>query len=119
MQLNEDERAALNRYRTPAGNALDATTLALAVLRLFPVRTYGDLVIRWDDEITPERLVSCGWCYSGVNPALIVYNDTIVFHRWDKSWRVSSEWLSAFTKPRNMLDVWQLMGRCGIENNSK
>jgi hypothetical protein len=38
-----------------------AVVLSLAMLRLFPVRTYDEMVIRWDDEITPERLVACGW----------------------------------------------------------
>ncbi len=132
MQLTEGERAALERwlaqtYIKDEGRILgqqarmyDARTLADSMLCLFPVRTYGDIVIRWDDEITPERLVACGFntdgngtypgpCYRGM-----VYQNGFL-----NPWLHLGVLVVSPFAPRNMGEVWQLMERCGIENNTK
>ncbi len=137
MKPFEDERAALgihrarreaypdhddptNRFRLQTD---EAVTLADMALRLFPVRSYGEIVIRWDDEITPERLVACGF---GPHP----FNDSVLVSPPDQpnglTYRPPQTWslpwcdhsLDELT-PRNMLEVWQLMERCGIEEGGK
>lgn len=133
MKPTENERAALERFRVPidplAIGAMgmeqrrrDAFAIAHAMNRLFPVRTYGDLVIRWDDKITPERLVACGAVdctthasFHGTDATLLIGLGPVV-RRWatviHKSRRTHHE-------VENMLDVWQLMERCGIEERGK
>ncbi len=129
MQLTEDERAALERWRECQGEdeaaaTVDALRLMGLLMRLFPVRTYGNLVIRWDHPITPERLVACGFvgdgyknshdvdsCFTlGECQATTIGSAVTEFHVRAKR---------VYPKPRNMLDVWQLMERCGIEEGGK
>ncbi len=129
MQLTEDERAALERFRTPIDplgvgpmameqRRRDAFAVAHAMTRLFPVRTYGNLVIRWDDEVTLKKLVACGATdctthvsFHGPNATLLVGLGPVV-RRWAVIDRQSKR---TDHEVENMLDVWQLMERCGIE----
>lgn len=131
MQLTEDERAALDDFRDdarawPDGVAESVTTLCEAMLRLFPIRTYGNLVIRWDDEITPERLVACGGSKYGDDYIVFCGSDLELSFwcetgRWDIEDRRSGSGVGhrhscwRVFRPRNMGEVWQLMERCGIE----
>ncbi len=136
MQLTEDERAALERWRLGTGTlssiTRDAYALSRAMNRLFPVRTYGDLVIRWDDPITPERLVACGF-----KPETRRYGDVLVIGVLDEPMyteiayrpadarlfveavKMGCEDVPWFCRIRNMGEVWQLMERCGIEEGGK
>jgi hypothetical protein len=123
MPLTEQEWAALERWRTRQGTldsiTRDAYTLSGAMDRLFPVRTCGDLVIRWDDEITPERLAMCGFGPHPFNNGVLVSppdRPNGLTYRPPKTW--SLPWCDHSIDelaPRNMGEVWQLMERCGIE----
>jgi len=115
MELTDDELKALERYRTPAGNALDATTLALAMLRLFPVSTYGTEIIRWSDPITPERLVACGFCLSD----FCVTYCGLAFYPLEGRWWSDGTVIPSGVAPRKMLDIWNLMARCGIKESGE
>jgi hypothetical protein len=129
--LSDDVRDALERVRrwtngiTPVGQLReqlggDFETLVDAMLNLFPVRTIGGLVIRWDDEITPERLVSCGGriVQQATNSpsTLIDFGDILcaVFHSGEVSWLIEGAVIQQ-TGPRNMGKFFELMERCGIE----
>lgn len=141
MELTDDELKALERWRAGTyikdeGRVLgqqtcmyDARKLADAMLRRYPVRTYGETVIRWDDPITPERLVACGWTDadgdyratcdgSGLRYAL-----TRPPHKQWALWLMNSrneyEYDSYILPPRNMLEVWNLMERCGIKESGE
>lgn len=122
MQLTPEEREALERYRLKDSRKLyskyadDLILLSSAMLRLFPVRTYGETVIRWDDEITPERLVACGF----VREERVTPNDGIRYSSWtngqlsttDKiTWFHEDRYISRPLQPRSMGEVWQLMER--------
>ena len=130
--LSDDVRDALERVRrwtdgiTPVGQLReqlggDFETLADAMLKIHPVRTIGGLVIRWDDEITPERLIACGAedrqthfviesgksvIYLGLSPkgrwVIIDHNGT------------RSSWYGEMT-PSNMGKLFELMELCKIE----
>lgn len=126
MQLTEDERAALERYRgrhdfkSYPEYVDDLIVLGNLAIRERPVRTYGDLVIRWDDEITPERLQACGFVLNKrdelcVNGLGLVAQPQDNWTTW--VWFVMGQFLP--TPPRNMLDVWSVMERCGIEEGGK
>ena len=139
MQLTEEERVALdrwhrNQYIIEAEDIReglrvqfsDACILADAMNRLVPVRTYGNLVIRWDDEITPERLVACGGEMASLTDPLAT---TCVVDMGNKLWAWFRGWqpiiwlrqgvgIHELALPRNMLEVWHLMERCGIEDNT-
>jgi len=103
MQLTNEEREALERWRKR--DVFGVFRLAHVVDRLFPVRTYGDLVIRWDDEITPERLVVCGWTR--------VFEKLLSYRNIDIRLSVRRVYWDDFVMPipRNMGEVWQLMER--------
>lgn len=132
----DDVIAALLRWQSRHEQKLypefvdDMQLLADELARLFPIRTYGDLVIRWDDEITPERLVACGWhvregdsSYAiGRDGSGMQYAPTRPSHKQWAIWLMSDgsyEFDSYTLRPRNMGEVWQLMERCGIEEGGK
>jgi hypothetical protein len=115
MQLTNEEREALERwskgdstYMGGVCNQVDtAVLLANIMLRLFPVRTYGDFVIRWDDEITPERLVASGFVEDTCN----YHCGRLIFSKFWKWFYVDEQEVPNYDKPRRMLDVWKLMER--------
>ena len=115
MQLTERELAALEMLRLGKASLDQSYLLADAMLRLFPVRTYGDLVIRWDDPVTPERLQACGFRH---NDFCLSYCGLSLYpleHRW---WSNGTLVPVGF-EPRNMFEVLQLMERCGIDSAPK
>ena len=133
--LTKEEREALELWSkcdpTSLGgvcNDVDAAVvLSNAMLRLFPVRTYGDLVIRWDDEITHIRLIVCGFVLQGqlINWHYNCPSTTrrVSIHHWNSEhegavWEVAGRKLPIYSRPRNMLDVWRLMERCGIDSHA-
>lgn len=143
MELTNDERKALERLRNPPridnddfidtwdtalANLHDKELMRDAMLRLFPVRTYGNLVIRWDDKITPERLVVCGWVQEEIETNLqwksLSYRHDMFFEtctEYSTATGESDEYdypLAECQTPRNMLEVWTLMERCGIKDQS-
>ncbi len=122
MQLTEDERKVLEKWRNNEMRVSEAAILCDAMLRLFPVRTYGDIVIRWDDEITLKKLVACGAVdctthvsFYGTDATLLIGLGPVV-RRWAVIDRQSTR---TNHEVENMLDVWQLMERCGIEEGGK
>jgi len=97
----------------------DAFTVAEAMLDLFPVREIGGRVIRWDDDITPERLVACGSTSEqyGKHVRRFMINEVEWFLQpsggsW---WKLNGQSLNPAVCPRNMGEAWNLMERCGIE----
>jgi hypothetical protein len=85
------------------------------------IRKIGGMVIRYDNEITPERLIACGAeerqthfviesgksvIYLGLHPkgrwVIIDHNGT------------RSSWYGEMT-PSNIGKLWELMDYCGIE----
>lgn len=117
MQLTEDERAALERYRgchdfkSYPEYVDDLIVLANLAIRERPVRTYGDIVIRWDDPITPERLVACGFRQGSVSLGCF----GLSYYPIEGRWFAGGTLIPVAMRPCNMLDVWGLMERCGIE----
>lgn len=89
--------------------------LAEEFSRLFPIRTYGDLVIRWDDPITPERLVACGFVLSDFCVAYC----GLAFYPLEGRWWSDGTVIPNGVAPRNMLEVWNLMERCGIKESGE
>ncbi len=133
MQLTEDV-AALERYRVLDAKAprLDMSEwhelqnlwkqLCPTLLRLFPVRTYGEIVIRWDDPITPERLVACGFKVEQVVSWIANETYQLTLYPsglWEATHLPFCIHEKVYPTPRNMLDAWQLMERCGIEEGGK
>ena len=121
MKLTEDERAALERYRgrhdfkSYPEYVDDLIVLANLAIRERPVRTYGDIVIRWDDPITPERLVACGFILSDFCVAYC----GLAFYPLEVRWWSDGAVIPTGVTPRNMGEVWQLMERCGIVEGGK
>jgi len=131
MQLTNEECKALERLRVPYDPLLvssaemelrrrAAFAVSHAMLRLFPVRQYGDLVIRWDDEITHIRLIVCGFVLQGqlMNWHYKCPSTTrrVSIHHWNSEhegavWEVAGRKLPIYSRPRNMGEVWRLMER--------
>lgn len=132
MQLSEQAKAALERRRQKLESIggfrgviisdEDSSKIADEMLRLFPVKTLNGMVIRWDDEITPERLVASGgkrvadlinWRFRQTTT-----NAQIAIHVWHTEtdgleWEVCGRKLPWPLRPTNMNEVWQLMAKCG------
>jgi hypothetical protein len=125
--LSEEAKIVLEKWRYNEMQAHEAAILCDAMLDLYPFREIGGVVIRWDDEITPERLLACGgsnypsddyiafrggeielafWCKTCQWDISHIRSGSGVGHR-NSCWRVF--------RPRNMGEVWSLMERCGIE----
>lgn len=106
--LTEEEQAALERMRGGQSfNNADARTLIDAMLRLYPPGH--------DAEITPERLVACGFERAGWAHGVFVHSDSITCNLFSVTeWRIMGAWIVSQLHPRNMGEVWQLLGRCGI-----
>jgi len=124
MELTDDERKALERYRVRHERKSypeyvdDLKLLAEIAERDRPIRTYGDLVIRWDDPITPERLVACG--YLSEQAAMWITNGKYQITLYASGlWEVTHLAFciheKVYPNPRNMLEVWSLMERCSIK----
>ena len=119
MQLTAEEMAALERYRLRHERKLypeyvdDLKLLADLAERDRPVRTYGDLTIRWDGPVTPERLVACGFTREAI---WLCHGD--IDYECVNGRAISMRYLGSHIHdrlaPRNMGEVWQLMERCGI-----
>lgn len=95
----------------------DTDCAVMASLRRFPVRKIGDLVIRWDDPVTPERLMASGWVMSDgdivepVNGLVWMTPET----SWRRSsWRIGGAFVIRELEPKNMGEVWQLLDRAGV-----
>ena len=136
MQLTTEERDALERYRELSEklchntwylteeemserSVLGYQLCGVMVFSLFPVRTYGTETIRWDDPVTPERLQACGWKFNGPKDDgyAVLQCDahlTVVFPL--EKWEIDFDDMHPLHTPRNMLEVWQLMERCGIDD---
>jgi len=157
MELTEQERAALERIRsdrsnltTPRGPQFvwcDIESCVNAMLdRLYPIRTYDNIVIRWDDEITPERLVACGFVFVDREDSGNKYFQRHAMVKGIHSTYITVRAFSRFTgsseieivsgslryeidgqcvsipheyQPSNMLDIWNLMARCGIKESGE
>lgn len=119
--LTEEEQAALERVRSdidwkdlvparqPEQILNDAQTLVDAMLRLYPDGH--------DDEITPERLVDCGFvasddCENEFHIADIRHS--VATGWWWVECDGDDELIDHRLHPRNMGEVWQLLERCGI-----
>jgi hypothetical protein len=113
--LSEQAAAALERYRTAMSEtdtsvirplcsiADDICTMAEELSRLYPPG--------WNEPVTVEGLERCGW--KGVDYWLVIGRV-----RWwpysPHEFQYDYETVAEPFKPRNMLEVWQLMQRCGL-----
>ena len=147
MQLTAEELAALDMLRSGQASLNQSWLLADAMLRLFPVRTYGTETIRWDDPVTPVGLLATGFFKDQFWPddksstrMVIVSHDEHNRSRYMKFKMHQSVtggeydritpgtatveihgngvWIAPQLQPRNMLEVWQLMERCGIDSHA-
>lgn len=130
--LSEEAKAAMELLRKPIDplaisademerRRLAAFAVARAMLDLFPVRTLNGMVIRWDDEITPERLVACGGKYHRYSADHICLSSdgntlgsTLAYSIRYQTWSLPmvDKPMEPETAPRNMGEVWSLMERC-------
>jgi hypothetical protein len=121
--LTPKEREVLEKWRNNEMRISEAAVLCDAMLRLFPVRKYGETVIRWDDPVTPERLVACGWVNRHGDMSMLRCGTGearvdcwIEPRHWNCHFnndRGSHAELIGPYAPRNMLDVWNLMEQIG------
>lgn len=148
MNLSKEGAEALERLRTgeyAIDTAFDDAGIVVHEMmnRLYPVRTLNGLVIRWDDPVTPERLIASGFYFEDFHGdgsslsykyhAMIggksVYISVGAFKRFVEpcpvqEYRVTCgdfrvEWNSDYRRidnlhqPASMGDVWRLMEKCG------
>lgn len=132
MMLSDKAKAALeiwNRHirYTMAERQSAAWDLAVAMSRLFPVREIGGMVIRWDDEITWDRLKICGGQLSGDLLNWYFHDPQthrrFAVHCWLSNfggqsrleWEIDGRMLAWPLQPKNMGGVLRLLDDCGIE----
>ena len=118
--LSEQAKAALERWRVFSKICIESLEykgtehgiVMDEMLRLFPVKTLNNVVIRWDDKITPERIFHSG--FLDLKVRFICESLEVHFtHGEVMFWRVGGYPLSHKLWPTNMGEVWQLMEKCG------
>jgi len=119
MQLSEQAKAALERcrvvqqqYKADFGPVITNNEVVLLVnemLRLFPVKTLNGIVIRWDDPITPERLIASGFHYGD----FCISHGGVEFYPIEGRWYCEGCLIPVPMCLSNMNEVWQLMAKCG------
>jgi len=136
MKLSKEASEALERVRkhdrkiyTDAHERWEAEQIAIAdreiladeMLSLFPVRTLNGLTTRWDDAITPERLVASGFTQHPHSPRVLVCppgaGDTLGYLPVNAAWCLPGDDhpMPDERSPTNMGEVWDLMAKCGCE----
>lgn len=122
MNLSKEGAEALERLRTgeyAIDTAFDDAGIVVHEMmnRLYPVRTLNGLVIRWDDPVTPERLVASGGVR--IAPETVEFVLPVADGRCNLMFQgdevrvPSRKWLPVEARPTNMNEVWQLMAKCG------
>jgi len=114
--LTKNEKAALDRAHTDQAQLNDLGIVYLAMTRLFPPG--------WDDPVTDYGLAECGFISQGNNtwgnpravfPGGKLWADELhIEGKLHRAWRIGGAYVVQELAPRNMLEVWHLLQRCGL-----
>lgn len=110
MNLTPEESAALGLWREGMATEDEVQLIGDCLMRHFPVRKIGDVVIRWDDPVTPERLMDCGWKRGSASIGCA----GMQVYPLDGIWWNNGCVVPEMMKPETMLDIWILMERAGV-----
>lgn len=138
LRLIDDGRSAISAREVEAWmrSNKDREEMGHVMLRLFPVRLYGQREIRFDDSITLENLVAVGFEeieMIHVHAARFrIKHHEIRVNFWpstlgspeDQNWYVSSSSakelpLVSWMKPKNMGDVWRMLSQMQSEQDKQ